>query len=224
MKRSFIRKLAAVASAFGVLSFSGAAHGLVAIDAGHGGFEHGFEHAYDGGRTVYEKDITLALARLVAQELRKADIESSLVRESDLHMKISERSAAAARKNAGLFLSLHLSARDGFNIYVSRIPEEGSDPAKKYLYSRRQMPFLKESGRLSSYMEDALKKAFPDRKARRIEMPLPVLNETAAPAVVIEAPHPSAADYSSQALKEQMARAVAEAVSAYMSLSEAAGE
>ena len=79
----------------------------VVIDAGHGGGDLGAE----GVNGLREKDVTLAVARRLEEILeRRHDIEVILTRTGDESISLVERTEAANRYSADLFISLHCNA------------------------------------------------------------------------------------------------------------------
>ena len=79
----------------------------VVIDAGHGGGDLGAE----GLNGLREKDVTLAVARKLEEILeRRHDIEVILTRTGDESIGLIERTEAANRYSADLFISLHCNA------------------------------------------------------------------------------------------------------------------
>ncbi|MDA8326536.1 MAG: N-acetylmuramoyl-L-alanine amidase [Nitrospiraceae bacterium] len=83
-----------------------------------------------------------------------------------------------------------------------------------YLYSMRQRPYLGKSRDFASALEQSLKQAFPGGNISYMEIPLPLLDAIAAPAVLIECPGPQYMDYT-QPVISGIAQAVANAVMAY---------
>ncbi|MDD3652531.1 N-acetylmuramoyl-L-alanine amidase [Immundisolibacter sp.] len=82
----------------------------VVIDAGHGGHDVG---AVGPGR-LYEKTVTLALAReLAAQINAQRGMRAVLTRNDDRFLELRERTAVAHRHKADLFLSIHADAVAG---------------------------------------------------------------------------------------------------------------
>lgn len=82
-----------------------AAKPLVVIDAGHGGHDPGSLSA-DGGRR--EKDVTLAIARAIRDELLASGrVRVALTREDDRFLVLGERREIARRLGADLFISVH---------------------------------------------------------------------------------------------------------------------
>jgi N-acetylmuramoyl-L-alanine amidase len=79
---------------------------LVVVDPGHGGDDQGAR----GPGGEQEKDITLAVSRLLVQRLQAAGIAARLTRESDDTLALVERTALANRLKADVFVSVHLNA------------------------------------------------------------------------------------------------------------------
>jgi N-acetylmuramoyl-L-alanine amidase len=83
---------------------------LVCLDPGHGGANHGAWTSIG----VYEKDLTLPLAKAVRDHLiATTDLEVVLTREADDSLTLPERAAYANRVGADLFISLHLNSTEG---------------------------------------------------------------------------------------------------------------
>jgi N-acetylmuramoyl-L-alanine amidase len=81
---------------------------LVVIDAGHGGHDPGAINPNNGWR---EKDVTLAIARAVRDELLKGGrIRVAMTRSEDDFLILQERYGIARRLGAGLFVSIHADA------------------------------------------------------------------------------------------------------------------
>ncbi|QDO98279.1 N-acetylmuramoyl-L-alanine amidase [Ferrovibrio terrae] len=83
---------------------------LIVLDPGHGGQDPGAITA--SGR--YEKEITLNVARAVAQKLRATGrYRVLLTRESDKFIRLNERVGMARAREADLFLSIHADSLSG---------------------------------------------------------------------------------------------------------------
>jgi N-acetylmuramoyl-L-alanine amidase len=64
-----------------------------------------------GRRTfLREKDVTLAVARDVAEELRRRGVDAVLTRKRDTLIALADRGRVAAAAGAGLFVSIHVNA------------------------------------------------------------------------------------------------------------------
>ena len=90
-------------------------HHAVVIDPGHGGADPGNPGRYFSGGLV-EKDITLAVARLLRAELARRGIPATLTRTIDTLIDLADR-GALCRADCDLFVSVHVNAMpDGRNI------------------------------------------------------------------------------------------------------------
>ena len=187
----------------------------VAIDAGHGGFETGIVQPPNNSNESFipEKELNLQIAVETVKALAEKGIKSYLTRDSDRFMRISERAYAAQAKKPSLFISIHTSAGRGFNIYTSIAG--GDDPAGYYGPMGRQRPFIAESERLARELEEAIKELFPGEAFFYRQMPLPLLDQIAAPAIMIEAPNPLYFNYSGGDGTKLVAAAIAAGVVSY---------
>jgi N-acetylmuramoyl-L-alanine amidase len=81
---------------------------LVVLDPGHGGKDPGATSPFGGRR---EKDVTLAIARAIRDELAASGrVRIALTREDDRFLVLSDRYEIARRMGAGLFISIHADA------------------------------------------------------------------------------------------------------------------
>ncbi len=78
----------------------------VVIDPGHGGKDPG-AHGLHG---VEEKDVVLAVSKLLASRLRADGIDVVLTRSDDRFLSLEERTAFANAQRADLFISVHANA------------------------------------------------------------------------------------------------------------------
>src|SRR5438270_1222604 len=102
-----MRKLA-TAIAIGLMStVAQAAPFRVVVDAGHGGSNTGAPGLTAG---AYEKRVTLAVARLLAEELRARGFEVVLTRGRDEFLTLRERVRRANAAAPDCFVSLHANA------------------------------------------------------------------------------------------------------------------
>jgi N-acetylmuramoyl-L-alanine amidase len=79
---------------------------MVAIDAGHGGFDPGTESAAG----IAEKTVALAIARRLAAALEARGVGAELTRNDDNFLSLAERTALANHAHADLFVSIHLNS------------------------------------------------------------------------------------------------------------------
>jgi len=97
----------------------------VIIDAGHGGHDTGAV----GPRGVKEKDVTLAMAKRLAEKLRAGGFQVTLTRTDDRYLKLEERTAIANLSRGDLFVSLHTNAnprrdRSGVETYFLNVTDD----------------------------------------------------------------------------------------------------
>lgn len=80
---------------------------VVVIDPGHGGVDPGTL----GPSNVYEKDVVLAVAKQVYEEMKKLDrYEVAMTRSEDVFVSLDDRLEFSRNHSADLFLSLHADA------------------------------------------------------------------------------------------------------------------
>jgi N-acetylmuramoyl-L-alanine amidase len=82
----------------------------IVVDAGHGGPDEGMTGPIGRGPRIYEKHIVLAVAKLVAQQLRTAGHTVIMTRTTDTLIALSDRGRIANRARGDLFLSIHVNA------------------------------------------------------------------------------------------------------------------
>lgn len=101
---------------------------LVVLDPGHGGKDPG---AMVGD--VMEKDITLAVALLVQEQLEGEGISVIMTREEDVYPNLTERADLANQEEADLYISIHVNALENNDsyagIYTFYHPDKPSDKA-----------------------------------------------------------------------------------------------
>jgi N-acetylmuramoyl-L-alanine amidase len=109
---------------------------LIIIDAGHGGVDPGAIGA--GG--VFEKNVTLAMARELKRQLEETRAyRVHLTRDSDIYLKLHERVDIARARKADLFISLHADSVNRANIRgasVYTLSEKASDQQTALLADR----------------------------------------------------------------------------------------
>jgi N-acetylmuramoyl-L-alanine amidase len=83
---------------------------LVVVDAGHGGPDNGMSGPIGSANKIYEKDITLAVAKKLAAELKGAGVEVLMTRTRDTLIALHDRGKIANKAGADLFVSVHVNA------------------------------------------------------------------------------------------------------------------
>lgn len=81
---------------------------VVVVDPGHGGSDSGAK----GGGAV-EKDLTLAVSKLLTDELTKAGATVIMTRKTDVFIPLAIRSDISNRNHADLYISIHINSTGG---------------------------------------------------------------------------------------------------------------
>ncbi len=79
---------------------------LIAVDAGHGGIDKGTQSDILGPM-IYEKNITIAIAKILMELLVSNGYRVLMIRESDENIDRIDRIEFANEKNASLYISIH---------------------------------------------------------------------------------------------------------------------
>lgn len=110
---------------------------VIAVDAGHGGQDPGAI----GHRGTREKDVTLAIARALAERINgEPGMRAVLTRNSDVFLELRERIQRARAVKADMFISIHADsivdrAVSGASVYV--LSEKGAtSEAARWLADR----------------------------------------------------------------------------------------
>jgi N-acetylmuramoyl-L-alanine amidase len=159
--------------------------GLVLIDPGHGGKDEGAR----GPKGTKEKDVVLAVAKLLAGELRSRGVRVELTRPDDTFLSLAMRAAAANRLKPDLLVSLHVNSYPkgsvvGVETWVSRATPAPSEKAKEATKESRAL--AKSSRALANRVQAALVKATAERDRGVRQGHFRVLHKSSVPAVLVE--------------------------------------
>ena len=77
----------------------------VVIDAGHGGEDVGATR-----ENIYEKDITLKIAKLLEEKLKDKKVKTYMVRDKDKTVSLADRCEFSNKKEPDLFVSVHVNS------------------------------------------------------------------------------------------------------------------
>ena len=83
---------------------------IVVIDAGHGGHDPGTSGRARSGARLVEKDVALAVSKLLETELRKRRIDVVMTRSTDVFVPLGQRGKIANDRGGDLFISIHVNA------------------------------------------------------------------------------------------------------------------
>jgi N-acetylmuramoyl-L-alanine amidase len=182
----------------------------IVIDPGHGGRDYGAPGYLKG---VYEKNISLKVARRLANKIRKKlNCEVIITRNSDRNLSLEERTAIANTKNADLFISIHTNAsRDrrayGIETFFLNLATDNDailvaarenatstkniSDLQSILSDLMQNAKINESSRLAGHVQgslkDHLRKYYSRIKSKGVKQaPFYVLLGAQMPAILIE--------------------------------------
>ncbi len=175
----------------------------VIIDAGHGGEDPGALGAH-----VQEKEITLAISQLLANELEKGGLQVTLTRDGDYFLTLQERVALVAGHDPGvgqglLFISIHANsstspAAQGFEVLIKKSShwvhflDASSSDWQIMRYATATATNLNTSLNrqnllLASAVNRSMERSFPALVNRGVkEQDLWVLNGAKTPSVLVE--------------------------------------
>lgn len=158
-------------------------HVAVLIDASHGGNEPGAALSSD----LAEKDVTLALARRLRNELQNRGVSCSLIRDSDATLTLEQRAVVANTARPGLYLAIHAGALGrGVRIYSAMLPAAKLAPAAFQPWETAQAGYVGSSRAFATAMIDALSKGSVPFPVALMPAPVRPLNNIAGPALAIE--------------------------------------
>ncbi len=170
----------------------------VVLDPGHGGHDNGVV----GPEGALEKSVTLALAQLLEDQLKK-NYKMILTRSGDYRVNLPDRTAVANHLKADLFISIHtggsfLHQAKGINIFYYKelsgfALETGADSSKppkatnsQALWDNIQAGHIASSKALAQSMQNNISSQLGFSKSRIQNADLMVLKGADMPAILIE--------------------------------------
>jgi N-acetylmuramoyl-L-alanine amidase len=118
----------------------------VIVDAGHGGVDHGMSGPIGGSPKIYEKDITLAVAKKLGARLQAKGLDVVFTRTTDTLISLDDRGRIANRNGGDLFISIHVNAAN-----LGWTDPEGARGVETYFLSEART----EDARRVEHMENA---------------------------------------------------------------------
>ena len=157
------------------------------IDASHGGADRGEALS----ATLAEKDVTLAFARRLRQELESRGIATLLLRDSDANLSLDDRAFFANTTHAAVYVVLHAtSTGHGVRVYTSMLPySNGDDRGPFRSWPTAQASFLPLSNLVAGSVSEALKR--DEITVRTLTTPLRPLNNIVTAAIAVEVAPPA---------------------------------
>ncbi len=154
---------------------------VVVVDPGHGGWDPGV--TADG---VREKDLTLSVARYLAEHLRSAGARVVMTRDSDRDLSDLARGQGGTRKSRDLRQRVEIINAAGadvlISIHVNGFPSSRWSGAQTF-YDPAQHP---ASEHLARAIQAELKRLTPTDRAANSSINQYILKNSAIPAVTVE--------------------------------------
>lgn len=161
-------------------------HYFAVVDASHGGDERGAAL----NDQLAEKDVTLALARSLRQELAARGLTTMMVRDADLTLTADQRASLANSSGASVYICVHASSEGhGARLYTALLPPGGDNRGPFVDWNTAQAPFLQASQTAEQGIANELKAK--NIVVRSLTAPLRPLNNIAVAAVAIEVAPPA---------------------------------
>jgi N-acetylmuramoyl-L-alanine amidase len=180
------------------------------VDASHGGNDRGEALSI----TLAEKDVTVAFARRLRQELENRGISTLVLRDSDATISIDERAFFANTTHAAIYVALHAASNGhGVRLYTALLPYTGEDDRGPFrLWTTAQQSSIPLSQAAAASVAAELKKQ--QVTVRTLTAPLRPLNNivTAAIAVEVTPPGSDLSQLISPDYQQQIASAVANGI------------
>jgi N-acetylmuramoyl-L-alanine amidase len=179
---------------------------IIVVDPGHGGNDgdnHNGCKAFHNGVCIFEKNLTLAIAKKVQKGLEEKGATVVMTRTKDVSLGLKARPKIATDNNADLFVSIHIdyvdySGPSGTTTYYHK-----DDPSSRALAHSIVQHIAKVSG-------------IPNRRARSDSVlygnGLAVLRYSTVPSTLVEVGFISNPRDRSKLVKPEFQQAVAEAI------------
>ena len=159
------------------------------MDASHGGNDRGEALS----TTLAEKDLTVAFARRLRQELENRGIPTLVLRDSDANLSLDDRAYYANTIHAAIYVALHAASNGhGVRLYTALLPYGGADdrgPFRSWTAAQSSSIALSQAAAASVAVE--LKRQ--QVAVRTLTAPLRPLNNVVAAAIAVEVA-PTASD------------------------------
>jgi len=153
----------------------------IMIDAAHGGTETGAVLAPDN----LEKDVTLAFARRLRQDLLVRGFQVRLVRDGDMLLSTDQRATIANTTRPALYVCVHMTSQgSGLRVYSATLVASGENSGPFADWRTAQEVSIARSRSLQQQLTETIRKTrFP---LKSLTVPLRPLNNISVPALAVE--------------------------------------
>jgi N-acetylmuramoyl-L-alanine amidase len=151
------------------------------VDASHGGNDHGETLS----NTLLEKDVTVALAHGLRQELESRGIPTLVLRDSDANLSVDQRAIFANADHAAIYIAVHAASNGhGVRVYTALLPFGGDDRGTFRAWTTAQHSSLPLSQSTAAAVAAELQKR--QIPVRTLTAPLRPLNNVEGAAIAVE--------------------------------------
>jgi N-acetylmuramoyl-L-alanine amidase len=188
-----------------------ARHFYAVVDASHGGDDRGAALS----DKLAEKDVTLALARRLRQELESRGISTFVLRDSDANLTLDQRAVFTNTAHPVIYIGLHAASDGkGVRLYTAMLPAGGENNGPFLSWDMAQTRFLP----LSQIAAQGVAAEFVKRQiqVRTLGAPMRPLNNVIAAAIAVEVAPPGTdvLDLNLPAYQQNVVSAVATGIAA----------
>jgi N-acetylmuramoyl-L-alanine amidase len=179
------------------------------LDASHGGEERGAQLSDQ----LVEKDVTLAFARSLRQQLENRGLHAMVLRDGDMSLTTDQRASATNQARPAIYLCLHASSQgSGVRLYTALLPPSGENHGPFLDWDTAQSGYLAASQTAEVELVDQLQKNHV--MVRTLTAPLRPLNNVVVPAIAMEVapPESGVADLNSSAYQDLISGSIATAL------------
>ena len=154
---------------------------MIMIDAAHGGTDTGAVLAPDN----LEKDVTLAFARRLRQELGARGFQVRLLRDGDSLISTDQRATIANTTRPALYICVHMTSQgSGLRIYSAALVASSQNKGPFADWRTAQQVSIARSRSLQQQITETIQKTrFP---LKSLSVPLCPLNNVTVPALAVE--------------------------------------
>ncbi len=181
------------------------------LDASHGGDDRGVALATQ----LAEKDVTLAIARRLRQELESRGIATLVLRDSDANLTFDQRAVLTNTARPVVYISVHAASNGkGVRLYTALLPAAEENNGPFVAWNTAQTQYLPVSQAAAQGVASQLQKQ--QIQVRTLAAPLRPLNNITAAAIAVEVAPPGndVMDLNLVAYQQNVASAVANGIAA----------
>jgi N-acetylmuramoyl-L-alanine amidase len=151
------------------------------IDAGHGGQDRGATLS----EQLIEKDLTLAFARRLQQEIEARGLTTLLLRNSDTDLSLDERAGITNAAHPSIYICVHVTSQgNGVNLYTALLPIGNQTQGPFLSWEMAQAPALTKSQSAIAILASSFENV--KIRSRQLAAPLRPLNNITTAAIAIE--------------------------------------